>query len=91
MADKMTDWSWWGGPAREVDESGTYWWDAPTKERLLNGALQEVDEGEEFRIIEARSWDREPPEHKMDHDPFARCRNGERYRKENGVAVRIDA
>lgn len=88
----ITDWSWWGGPAREVDETGTFWWDTESKEQLLHGALEEVEEGEVFVICEARSYEAEPDELGVpdDHVPFAEQRNEERYRKENGHAVKID-
>jgi hypothetical protein len=71
----VTPWSWWAGSPGEpiYDIAG----DEPTREAAIRAACRELNDGDTFRIVEARcstaarKWDDEGP------DPFLRERNHE--------------
>jgi len=70
----MTPWSWYAG---EIGED-TYDLaaDAPTREAAIEQASQQLNVGDQFQIIEARSSDAQKYEG-SDFVPFLRTRNHE--------------
>jgi hypothetical protein len=69
----MTPWSWWAG---HVGEHSYDIADGDTREAVIEAAERELEPGETFQIIEARSS--EAAKHEgSDYVPFLRTRNHE--------------
>lgn len=73
----MTPWQWWW-IEDGADEHGGWGGDCDTREDAIVKAQREVDAGEAFFVIEARSFEAMKYEG-TDCVPFLRTRNKERF------------
>lgn len=80
-------WWWWAGRAEDVDAEGIYsHGECATRDEVIAQILGDLDEGEEFIVVEAQ-FDQREPDGNEEFIPFAATRGQEFLTKRNGVAV----